>query len=67
MRFLDLKNRVLELLKKYLYRVLWRLEKNLKSELYLSNSRKKIDMKSNMEFSKKHIEFLSDLTSKPIV
>jgi hypothetical protein len=67
MTFSNLKDRVLGSIKIYLYRVLWKVEKNLKSELYLSNSRKKIDMKSNMEFSKEYIEFLSDLISKPIV
>ena len=58
---------MLESLKKYLYRVLWKVEKNLKTELYLSNSRTKIDMKSDKDFSKEYIKFLSELTSKPIV
>jgi len=57
----------LNFLKKVLQKILWKIEKMLKSELYMSNSRTKVDQKPEKELSAAYNNFIKNLTLNPKV
>ena len=54
-------------IKKILYRLIWILEKKLKSDLYLSNSRTIVDMQPENSFSENYVNFITSLKKKLVV
>jgi hypothetical protein len=58
---------IYHLVRNILYRLIWFLEKKLKSELYLGNSRTIVDMQPENSFSENYINFITSLKNKLIV
>ena len=58
---------IYHLIRNMLYRLIWFLEKKLKSELYLNNSRTIVDMQPENSFSENYINFITSLKNKLIV
>ncbi len=57
----------LNVVKQYLYRAIWRIEKKLKSRFALENSRTKVDMIQENEFSPEFQKFTKKLKDNPQV
>ena len=55
------------LLRKILYRLIWFLEKKLKSDLYLGNSRTIVDMQPENSFSENYSNFINSLKNNLVV
>ena len=53
--------RILNVIKQYLYRAIWKVEKKLKSKFSIENSRPKVDIMQENEFSTEFQEFVKKL------
>ena len=58
---------LLKSLKKVLYKIIWKVEKKLKSQFYLNNFRNKVDLMSENEFSTAYKKFVKKITDDPKV
>ena len=58
---------IYHLLRKILYRLIWFLEKKLKSDLYLGNSRTIVDMQPENSFSENYSNFINSLKNNLVV
>ena len=58
---------ILNVIKKYLYKAIWRIEKKLKSKFSIENSRPKVDIIQENEFSPEFQKFTKNLKLNPQV